>query len=147
MIRLPPESTRTDTLFPYTTLFRSTSGDGFLVGAELEQRGQPHAERTELRARLANDQDIVEVRELGWSARHAQRLKHIDIASGSERTRRFHPAHHRKLQPRGYNARDGNLGHSADILGAQTVCDQFFDLGGQRALTLVLHAGRPTSPQ
>src|SRR3546814_1320810 len=119
MIRLPPESTRTDTLFPYTTLFRSTSGDGFLVGAELEQRGQPHAERTELRARLANDQDIVEVRELGWSARHAQRLKHIDIASGSERTQRFHPAHHRKLHPRGYNDRDGNLGHSADILGAQ----------------------------
>src|SRR3546814_12111740 len=28
MIRRPPESTRTDTLFPYTTLFRST---GFLV--------------------------------------------------------------------------------------------------------------------
>src|SRR3546814_13132071 len=25
MIRLPPRSTRTDTLFPYTTLFRSTS--------------------------------------------------------------------------------------------------------------------------
>src|SRR3546814_4054335 len=82
--------------------------------------------------------DIVEVRELGWSARHAQRLKHIDIASGSERTRRFHPAHHRKLHPRGYNDRDGNLGHSADILGAQTVCDQFFDLGGQIALNLDL---------
>src|SRR3546814_9922443 len=27
MIRRPPISTRTDTLFPYTTLFRSTSGD------------------------------------------------------------------------------------------------------------------------
>src|SRR3546814_8290762 len=26
MIRLPPRSTRTDTLFPYTTLFRSVSG-------------------------------------------------------------------------------------------------------------------------
>src|SRR3546814_4698057 len=26
MIRRPPISTRTDTLFPYTTLFRSTSG-------------------------------------------------------------------------------------------------------------------------
>src|SRR3546814_15030966 len=29
MIRLPPRSTRTDTLFPYTTLFRSTSYDGY----------------------------------------------------------------------------------------------------------------------
>src|SRR3546814_4726473 len=27
MIRRPPRSTRTDTLFPYTTLFRSISGD------------------------------------------------------------------------------------------------------------------------
>src|SRR3546814_8259152 len=26
MIRLPPRSTRTDTLFPYTTLFRSADG-------------------------------------------------------------------------------------------------------------------------
>src|SRR3546814_5194121 len=32
MIRRPPRSTRTDTLFPYTTLFRS-EGDLFLVGA------------------------------------------------------------------------------------------------------------------
>src|SRR3546814_17263587 len=28
MIRLPPRSTRTDTLFPYTTLFRSVGGAG-----------------------------------------------------------------------------------------------------------------------
>src|SRR3546814_3780066 len=28
MIRLPPRSTRTDTLFPYTTLFRSKHGVG-----------------------------------------------------------------------------------------------------------------------
>src|SRR3546814_16491806 len=33
MIRLPPRSTRTDTLFPYTTLFRSRPG---------EHRAQPH---------------------------------------------------------------------------------------------------------
>src|SRR3546814_14306974 len=30
MIRRPPRSTRTDTLFPYTTLFRSTNKYGFL---------------------------------------------------------------------------------------------------------------------
>src|SRR3546814_10737042 len=28
MIRRPPRATRTDTLFPYTTLFRSTAGSG-----------------------------------------------------------------------------------------------------------------------
>src|SRR3546814_8440627 len=33
MIRLPPRSTRTDTLFPYTTLFRSNIGDGRIHSA------------------------------------------------------------------------------------------------------------------
>src|SRR3546814_2426032 len=32
MIRRPPRSTRTDTLFPYTTLFRSAAIGGFAVG-------------------------------------------------------------------------------------------------------------------
>src|SRR3546814_13913467 len=31
MIRRPPRSTRTDTLFPYTTLFRSVGTDGFRI--------------------------------------------------------------------------------------------------------------------
>src|SRR3546814_4919207 len=31
MIRLPPRSTRTDTLFPYTTLFRSLPDSGLMV--------------------------------------------------------------------------------------------------------------------
>src|SRR3546814_18750884 len=34
MIRRPPRSTRTDTLFPYTTLFRST-GNGAITGKAL----------------------------------------------------------------------------------------------------------------
>src|SRR3546814_11520950 len=31
MIRRPPRSTRTDTLFPYTTLFRSQSGETMMM--------------------------------------------------------------------------------------------------------------------
>src|SRR3546814_20199600 len=40
MIRRPPRSKRTDTLFPYTTLFRSTgpSGTGKTMAAELMAR-------------------------------------------------------------------------------------------------------------
>src|SRR3546814_20936087 len=34
MIRLPPRSTRTDTLFPYTTLFRSTPYQTFNAGRD-----------------------------------------------------------------------------------------------------------------
>src|SRR3546814_11514534 len=42
MIRRPPRSTRTDTLFPYTTLFRS----GAAIGHRLhDQRGFEPAER------------------------------------------------------------------------------------------------------
>src|SRR3546814_3974732 len=34
MIRRPPRSTRTDTLFPYTTLFRSVDGEPKIVVAK-----------------------------------------------------------------------------------------------------------------
>src|SRR3546814_6766233 len=43
MIRRPPRSTRTDTLFPYTTLFRSA--------AEIRQAGSGASERLEGHAR------------------------------------------------------------------------------------------------
>src|SRR3546814_12125889 len=63
MIRRPPRSTRTDTLFPYTTLFRSVSGDrgqrferrvaGERGGRESRRRGndllQIEARRDDLR--------------------------------------------------------------------------------------------------
>src|SRR3546814_7620056 len=39
MIRRPPRSTRTDTLFPYTTLFRSCEGRGRLGGGAHGSRG------------------------------------------------------------------------------------------------------------
>src|SRR3546814_7986154 len=34
MIRRPPRSTRTDTLFPYTTLFRSTPAEKLAIAVE-----------------------------------------------------------------------------------------------------------------
>src|SRR3546814_1658678 len=39
MIRRPPRSTRTDTLFPYTTLFRSARGIGFATATMLAEAG------------------------------------------------------------------------------------------------------------
>src|SRR3546814_3731049 len=41
MLRRPPGSTRTDTLFPYTTLFRSPAGNR--VAAHHRDRGLGHA--------------------------------------------------------------------------------------------------------
>src|SRR3546814_12732946 len=42
MIRRPPRSTRTDTLFPYTTLFRSTGPVAEDIVAELRSLGGLH---------------------------------------------------------------------------------------------------------
>src|SRR3546814_16923923 len=53
MIRRPPRSTRTDTLFPYTTLFRSALELG------VEQRG---IERHEIGANLYPALEIVDAR-------------------------------------------------------------------------------------
>src|SRR3546814_4490664 len=60
MIRRPPRSTRTDTLFPYTTLFRSHEGEAegeqqfghmapFVDGAQAEalDQGADQADRSE----------------------------------------------------------------------------------------------------
>src|SRR3546814_3309499 len=48
MIRRPPRSTRTDTLFPYTTLFRST---GFVLGNRtIETKKAPQGGRGAERA-------------------------------------------------------------------------------------------------
>src|SRR3546814_7111244 len=48
MIRRPPRSTRTDTLFPYTTLFRSDDGRGRLAAELLvEDRAGERIDRVE----------------------------------------------------------------------------------------------------
>src|SRR3546814_11166147 len=52
MIRGPPRSTRTDTLFPYTTLFRSRRESGRAAGrVGAPPRGRPGARRAEGRRR------------------------------------------------------------------------------------------------
>src|SRR3546814_13899345 len=43
MIRRPPSSTRTDTLFPYTTLFRSQANFSFADGRVLSGAGRGRA--------------------------------------------------------------------------------------------------------
>src|SRR3546814_16195580 len=58
MIRRPPRSTRTDTLFPYTTLFRSLSSPGNPFADARSTSANPFA-GNDSRAG-SNDQDIVE---------------------------------------------------------------------------------------
>src|SRR3546814_17654963 len=101
MIRRPPRSTRTDTLFPYTTLFRSqerVTGGGVLlhvvVHPELLQGGlQPICRATQhqvLAAEAAHDrarapEGISGVGALGGGAVvDARRVAPVDRTSGVE---------------------------------------------------------------
>src|SRR3546814_20757227 len=49
MIRRPPRSTRTDTLFPYTTLFRSLCLQTAALCGACARRGLIHVRRTRVR--------------------------------------------------------------------------------------------------
>src|SRR3546814_19902934 len=67
MIRRPPNSTRTDTLFPYTTLFRSMAADPTRSGASGKRRsgsggGAAAAERDDAR-RLVPVEVLVDAEE------------------------------------------------------------------------------------
>src|SRR3546814_11227751 len=108
MIRRPPRSTRTDTLFPYTTLFRSDIGHIDRARAEppdaADARGQPcHLRHELLVARLACKRDAD--REHGLNHRRARRymdraiaVKGTSAAPGTEslaeRGNKTPPRHH-----------------------------------------------------
>src|SRR3546814_20586604 len=53
MIRRPPRSTRTDTLFPYTTLFRSRGTLAFLAGVGQQPAGHSASMRADADAQAA----------------------------------------------------------------------------------------------
>src|SRR3546814_5577925 len=83
MIRRPPRSTRTDTLFPYTTLFRSPRSGAAIEGRA--RRGRPEQGST-LLARI------------GRSALHRVRRADRGASSVHPRDRRRSEEHTSELQ-------------------------------------------------
>src|SRR3546814_17201702 len=71
MIRLPPRSTRTDTLFPYTTLFLSPKADLVLCPSVAIQRElcERYGVPTERLAVLENPVDVAGVRQAATKVR------------------------------------------------------------------------------
>src|SRR3546814_14351006 len=64
MIRRPPRSTRTDTLFPYTTLFQSLDGAPPLVGMVPALLGSGHEQRRIPRRRARSEEHTSELQSL-----------------------------------------------------------------------------------
>src|SRR3546814_10984423 len=58
MRRRPPRSTRTDTLFPYTTLFRSRAGNKDVQQSRHEQTGGDDRQTERRIGRTRNDLDM-----------------------------------------------------------------------------------------
>src|SRR3546814_12468901 len=58
MRRRPPRSTRTDTLFPYTTLFRSDAGGGE-QGGDRRSNAEPRRDRPDARRLPAGAQVMM----------------------------------------------------------------------------------------
>src|SRR3546814_7477412 len=105
MIRRPPRSTRTDTLFPYTTLFRSEGGR-----LEDPAEGFDGAVARDLAAGLAADV-VVEAQQVAprleaHQVVGAERLDHVPVHGQSQQ--------HLQRWP-------GNVKEEADLLAAAGV--------------------------
>src|SRR3546814_4317541 len=79
MIRRPPRSTRTDTLFPYTTLFRS--GPGPLRGATRARLTRPPCTVTKL-----GQKPLMQEKSLLQDDWLILRLRPSSVSSGSTET-------------------------------------------------------------
>src|SRR3546814_2582199 len=82
MIRRPPRSTRTDTLFPYTTLFRSDEVERDVGKAEVDldrrRMTTPFAEAlAEDQAVVAEAEEIVDERPVARSEEHTSELQSL----------------------------------------------------------------------
>src|SRR3546814_15785581 len=85
MIRRPPRSTRTDTLFPYTTLFRSLLALRKGLGLYANLRPvRPHASvlgASPIKQHLLHGVDMIVVRELTGGIYFGDKQRHADSAS------------------------------------------------------------------
>src|SRR3546814_3911878 len=80
MIRRPPRSTRTDTLFPYTTLFRSRTRVGAFEQARELVAGEREVPRH--RAHVAATEFAVQADQFGACQKAVPRAHHRVLAVG-----------------------------------------------------------------
>src|SRR3546814_2178646 len=79
MIRRPPRSTRTDTLFPYTTLFRSHGGRPPLCGGA--RQGDRHHCRRPVAGQYRKTRDLSRRLTRSQNQEETMRLKSLAITA------------------------------------------------------------------
>src|SRR3546814_7083374 len=89
MIRLPPRSPRTDTLFPYTTLFRSKAAVLVALAQDGEPQGNPHPYETQ-RRQSRDDRDHIDAEPPG---RAMSRQCHGLFRASADRAQLFAEPH------------------------------------------------------
>src|SRR3546814_20344235 len=114
MIRRPPRSTRTDTLFPYTTLFRSLSTDRELEpahggveridrnGREIETllaQGMLDPERVAGQRLTPHDRAQPDSEALQWRERARLHVQMLEVQAPARRLAAAMLAHHRVQHP------------------------------------------------
>src|SRR3546814_19750115 len=86
MIRRPPRSTRTDTLFPYTTLFRSAARETGDMAAELLFEGRRPGHELETEA-------VIDHREAAGGERDAPLVGASDVFPRDRKSTRLNSSH------------------------------------------------------
>src|SRR3546814_3294841 len=84
MIRRPPRSTRTDTLFPYTTLFRSTREGGKRPRVRSQGSADERQNRAARAERARSRRSADAARDGGKAARQPERSRRPDPVARSE---------------------------------------------------------------
>src|SRR3546814_19951521 len=90
MIRRPPRSTRTDTLFPYPTLFRSNPNPG---SVEAEVLAEPQAALVQLRPQghlNLRSRSPISPPDLARCLGRRLRIRHADSPADANRASRRH---------------------------------------------------------
>src|SRR3546814_3567020 len=106
MIRRPPRSTRTDTLFPYTTLFRSWS---HRIRGSVDAQGQKMADFTIIFSILRRRQNPVTRLFNPRSEEHTSELQSLMRISYAvfclkKKNHEQSPAHHMTSKPHTYHS-------------------------------------------
>src|SRR3546814_20051673 len=135
MIRRPPRSTRTDTRFPYTTLFRSHRQ--LRTGDRVHAQGVEGRQRTLRAAWLFHDERQIEEPDDSWPARQSQHIRIrpapcADDAAGTDADAQGRPS----ADARRYSARQGSQDRVLDrksVVEGKSVSVRV-DLGGCRII-------------